>query len=145
MNLEFYYVDAKTCKVSQDATWPLKGKAQRGSSIAFGTFGLQAVESHYVTSRQIEAARRELFATFDVVVSCGSVFSQADRLQNVPQRPAWVLVREQWIIWVAPVRPGKVIFEMAGIRADQAEEALRLAAFKLPMKTQFISREEHTV
>lgn len=46
--------------------------------------------------------------------------------------------------WVAPVRPGRVIFEMAGIRADQAEEALRLASFKLPMRTQFISREEHS-
>ena len=108
----------------------LKGKANRGSSIAFGTFGLQALESHYVTSRQIEAARRAIVRYIRPVTKRAAETRMGSGKGSVDH-------------WVAPVRPGRVIFEMAGIRADQAEEALRLASFKLPMRTQFISREEH--
>lgn len=120
----------------------LKGKAIRGSSIAFGTYGLQAVESHYVTSRQIEAARR---AIVRYIRRGGKLW-----IRIFPSRPVTKRAAETRMgsgkgsvdHWVAPVRPGRVIFEMAGIRQDQAEEALRLASFKLPMRTQFVSREE---
>jgi large subunit ribosomal protein L16 len=120
----------------------LKGMAQRGSSIAFGTFALQAVESHYISSRQIEAARR---AIVRYIRRGGKLW-----IRIFPDRPVTKRAAETRMgsgkgsvdHWVAPVRPGRVLFEMAGIREDQAKEALRLAAFKLPLRTQFISREE---
>lgn len=123
----------------------LKGKAYRGSTVAFGTFGLQAVESHYVTSRQIEAARR---AIVRYIRRGGKIW-----IRVFPSKP-WTKRAAETRMgsgkgsvehWVAPVRPGRVMFEMAGIREDQAREAFRLAGFKLPMKTQFLARDEHAV
>lgn len=122
----------------------LKGKAHRGNTVAFGTYGLQAVESQYLTSRQIEAARR---AIVRYIRRGGKIW-----IRVFPDRPVTKRAAETRMgsgkgsvdHWVAPVRPGRVLFEMAGIREDQAREAFRLAAFKLPMKTQFVSREEHT-
>ena len=121
----------------------LKGKAHRGNTVAFGTYGLQAVESQYLTSRQIEAARR---AIVRYIRRGGKIW-----IRVFPDRPVTKRAAETRMgsgkgsvdHWVAPVRPGRVLFEMAGIREDQAREAFRLAAFKLPMKTQFISRDEH--
>lgn len=122
----------------------LKGKAWRGSSVAFGTYGLQAVESQYVTSRQIEAARR---AIVRYIRRGGKIW-----IRIFPDKP-WTKRAAETRMgsgkgsvehWVAPVRPGRVMFEMAGIREDQAREAFRLAAFKLPMKTQFVKREDHS-
>ena len=121
----------------------LKGLAHRGSTVAFGTYGLQAVESYYVTSRQIEAARR---AIVRYIRRGGKIW-----IRIFPDRPVTKRAAETRMgsgkgsvdHWVAPVRPGRVLFEMAGVREDQAREAMRLAAFKLPMKTQFVSREEH--
>lgn len=121
----------------------LKGKAQRGNTVAFGTYGLQAVESHYVTSRQIEAARR---AIVRYIRRGGKIW-----IRVFPDKP-WTKRAAETRMgsgkgsvehWVAPVRAGRVMFEMAGIREDQAREAMRLAAFKLPMRTQFISRDDH--
>jgi large subunit ribosomal protein L16 len=122
----------------------LKGKAHRGNTVAFGTYGLQAVESQYLTSRQIEAARR---AIVRYIRRGGKIW-----IRVFPDRPVTKRAAETRMgsgkgsvdHWVAPVRPGRVLFEMAGIREDQAREAFRLAAFKLPMKTQFVSRDEHT-
>jgi large subunit ribosomal protein L16 len=121
----------------------LKGKAQRGNSVTFGTYGLQSLEGYYVTSRQIEAARR---AIVRYVRRGGKVW-----IRIFPDRPVTKRAAETRMgsgkgsvdPWVAPVRPGRVILEMAGVREDQAREAFRLAAAKLPMKTQFIAREEH--
>ena len=123
----------------------IRGLAQRGNQITFGTYALQATDRDFLTSRQIEAARR---AIVRYIRRGGKLW-----IRIFPSRPVTKRAAETRMgsgkgtvdHWVAPVRPGKVIFEMAGIRADQAEEALRLAAFKLPMKTQFISREEHAV
>ena len=123
----------------------LRGKAHRGSTVAFGTYGLQAVESHYVTSRQIEAARR---AIVRYIRRGGKIW-----IRVFPSKP-WTKRAAETRMgsgkgsvehWVAPVRPGRVMFEMAGIREDQAREAFRLAGFKLPMKTQFVARDEHAV
>jgi large subunit ribosomal protein L16 len=121
----------------------LKGKAWRGGTVAFGTYGLQAVESHYITSRQIEAARR---AIVRYIRRGGKIW-----IRVFPDKP-WTKRAAETRMgsgkgsvehWVAPVRAGRVMFEMAGVREDQAREAMRLAAFKLPMKTQFVSRDDH--
>ena len=121
----------------------LRGKAQRGSQLAFGTYGLQAVESHYVTSRQIEAARR---AIVRYVRRGGKVW-----IRIFPDKPVTMRAAETRMgsgkgnvdHYVAPVRPGRIVFEMAGVDEEVAREALRLAAHKLPMKTQFIMREDY--
>jgi len=123
----------------------LRGKAQRGSQIAFGTYGLQAVESHYVTSRQIEAARR---AIVRYVRRGGKVW-----IRIFPDKPVTMRAAETRMgsgkgnvdHYVAPVRPGRIMFEMAGVSEDVAREALRLAAHKLPMKTQFVVRDSYGV
>ena len=121
----------------------LKGKAWRGNSVSFGTYGLQAVESHYITSRQIEAARR---AMVRYIRRGGKIW-----IRVFPHKP-WTKRAAETRMgsgkgsvehWVAPVRAGRVMFEMAGIREDQAREAMRLAAFKLPLRTQFVMRDDH--
>jgi large subunit ribosomal protein L16 len=121
----------------------LKGKAWRGNSVTFGTYGLQAVESHYITSRQIEAARR---AMVRYIRRGGKIW-----IRVFPDKP-WTKRAAETRMgsgkgsvehWVAPVRPGRVLFEMAGIHEDQAREAMRLAAFKLPMRTQFVTRDDY--
>jgi large subunit ribosomal protein L16 len=121
----------------------LRGKAQRGSQIAFGAYGLQAVESHYVTSRQIEAARR---AIVRYVRRGGKVW-----IRIFPDKPVTMRAAETRMgsgkgnvdHYVAPVRPGRIMFEMAGVSEEVAREALRLAAHKLPMKTQFVVRDSY--
>ncbi len=121
----------------------LKGKAWRGNSVSFGTYGLQATESHYITSRQIEAARR---AMVRYIRRGGKIW-----IRVFPDKP-WTKRAAETRMgsgkgsvehWVAPVRAGRVMFEMAGIREDQAREAMRLAAFKLPLRTQFVLRDDH--
>lgn len=120
----------------------LKGKAHRGSTVAFGTYGLQALESQYVTSRQIEAARR---AIVRYIRRGGKIW-----IRVFPSKP-WTKRAAETRMgsgkgsvehWVAPVRPGRIMFEMAGIREEQAREAFRLASFKLPLRTQFVARDE---
>lgn len=120
----------------------LKGLAYRGNQVQFGTYGLQATESFYVTSRQIEAARR---AVVRFIRRGGKIW-----IRIFPDRPVTKRAAETRMgtgkgsvdHWVAPVRPGRVIMEMTGVREDVAREAFRLASHKLPMQTQFIKREE---
>lgn len=120
----------------------LKGLAHRGNQVQFGTYGLQATESFYVTSRQIEAARR---AVVRFIRRGGKVW-----IRIFPDRPVTKRAAETRMgsgkgsvdHWVAPVRPGRVVMEMTGVREDVAREAFRLASHKLPMQTQFIKREE---
>jgi large subunit ribosomal protein L16 len=123
----------------------MTGKAQKGSSIAFGTYGLQAMEPHWLTSRQIEAARR---AIVRYIRRGGKLWIRVFPDKPVTQRAAETRMgsgKGSVDHWVAVVKPGRVLFEMAGIREDQAREALRLASHKLPIKTQFVSREDHSV
>jgi large subunit ribosomal protein L16 len=120
----------------------MKGKAQRGNTVAFGTYGLQALEPQWVTSRQIEAARR---AIVRYVRRGGKIWIRIFPDKPVTQRAAETRMgsgKGSVDHWVAVVKPGRVLFEMAGISEDQAREALRLAAHKLPMRTQFIVRRE---
>jgi large subunit ribosomal protein L16 len=120
----------------------LKGLAQRGNQVQFGTYGLQATESFYVTSRQIEAARR---AVVRFIRRGGKIW-----IRIFPDRPVTKRAAETRMgsgkgsvdHWVAPVRPGRVVMEMTGVREDVAREAFRLASHKLPMQTQFVKREE---
>jgi large subunit ribosomal protein L16 len=123
----------------------MKGMAQRGISVAFGLFGLQALEPHMLTSRQIEAARRAIVRH---IRRGGKLW-----IRVFPDKPMTAQAAETRMgsgkgsvdHWVAVVRPGRVLFEMAGVREDQAREALRLASHKLPIKTQFVMREDHSI
>ncbi len=122
----------------------LTGLAQRGNTVAFGTYGLQATEPMLLTSRQIEAARR---AVVRYIRRGGKLWIRVFPDKPMTQRAAETRMgsgKGSVDHWVARVKPGHVLFEMAGIRDDEAREALRLASHKLPMKTQFVSREDHT-
>jgi large subunit ribosomal protein L16 len=123
----------------------MTGSAQRGNSVTFGSFGLQALEPHWLTSRQIEAARR---AIVRYIRRGGKLWIRVFPDKPVTQRAAETRMgsgKGSVDHWVAVVKPGRVLFEMAGIREDQAREALRLASHKLPIKTQFVMREDHSV
>jgi large subunit ribosomal protein L16 len=123
----------------------MTGAAHRGNSVHFGSYGLQALEPHWLTSRQIEAARR---AIVRYIRRGGKLWIRVFPDKPVTQRAAETRMgsgKGSVDHWVAVVRPGRVLFEMAGIREDQAREALRLASHKLPIKTQFVMREDHSV
>lgn len=121
----------------------IKGLAQRGNQITFGTYALQATDRDFLTSRQIEAARR---AIVRYIRRGGKVWIRIFPDKPVTKRAAETRMgsgKGSVDHWVAPIRPGRVLFEMAGVREDLAREALRLAAQKLPVRTQFIKREEY--
>lgn len=120
----------------------MKGKAKGGTSIAFGEYGLQAVEPSWVTSRQIEAAR---IAMTRHIKRGGKVWIRIFPDKPVTQKPAETRMgkgKGSPEYWVAVVKPGRVMFEIAGVREDVARAALRLAAHKLPNKTKFVKRHE---
>ncbi|HHW99240.1 MAG TPA: 50S ribosomal protein L16 [Firmicutes bacterium] len=119
----------------------LKGKSKRGNEIAFGEYGLQALEAAWVTSRQIEAAR---IAMTRFARRGGKVWIKIFPDRPITQKPAETRMgsgKGSPEYWVAAVKPGRVLFEMAGIDEEVAREAMRLAAHKLPVKTKFITRE----
>jgi large subunit ribosomal protein L16 len=120
----------------------MKGKATRGNRVSFGEFGLQALEPSWVTSRQIEAARRAIVRH---VRRGGKLWIRVFPDKPVTKKPAESRQgsgKGAVDHWVAVVKPGRVLFEIAGVREEQAREAFRLASHKLPIKTQFITREE---
>jgi len=120
----------------------LKGKASRGTEVAFGEFGLQALEPSWITSRQIEAARR---AIVHCVKRTGKLWIRIFPDKPVTARPAETRMgggKGAVDHWVAVVKPGRILFEIAGVKEELAREAMRLASHKLPIKTQFVSREE---
>ena len=119
----------------------MKGFASRSNTVAFGDFGLQSVEDVWLTSRQIEASR---IAISRSVKRGGKVWVRAFPHKPVTKKPAEVRMgsgKGNPELWVAVVRPGQVIFEINGVTREQAAEAFRLAAHKLPMKTKFLVRE----
>ncbi len=120
----------------------LKGQAQRGAEVHFGEYGLQALEPCWMTSRQLEAARR---AIVRYVKRGGKIWIRVFPDKPVTKKPAETRMgggKGAPDHWVAVVKPGRVIFEIAGVREEVAREALRLAAHKLPIRTQFIRRIE---
>jgi len=120
----------------------LKGKAKGGTKVNFGDYGLQALEPAWVTARQIEAAR---VAMTRYIKRSGKVWINIFPHKPVSKKPAETRMgsgKGNPEYWVAPVKPGKVMFELAGVSEPVAREAIRLAAHKLPMKCRFVKREE---
>src|SRR6266550_159185 len=120
----------------------MKGAAQRGNRITKGDYALKAMEPCWMTARQIEAARRAVTHHFK---RGGAVWINVFPDKPVTKKPAEVRMgsgKGAPDHWVAVVRPGRVILEVGGVSRALAKEALRLAAYKLPIRTQFIAREE---
>ena len=119
----------------------MKGSAQRGNTITYGEYALQALEPAWITSNQIEAARRAMTRS---VKRGGSIWIKIFPDKPVSQKPAETRMgsgKGAPEYWVAVVKPGRVMFEMGGVSEEDAREAMRLAAHKLPIKTRFISRD----
>ena len=118
----------------------MRGTASRGAVVQFGEFGLQALEPVWLTSRQIEAARRTMVR---YVRRRGKIWIRVFPDKPVTQKPAETRMgkgKGSVEHWVAVIKPGRVLFEMGGITEEEAREALRLAGFKLPCKTKFVKR-----
>jgi large subunit ribosomal protein L16 len=116
--------------------------AYRGNTLNFGDYAIQATEPSWITARQIEAARR---AMTRYVKRGGKIWIRIFPDKPVTMRPAETRMgsgKGSPEFWVAVVKPGRVMFEMAGVPEDIAKEAMRLAAQKLPIKTKFITRDE---
>lgn len=130
----------KRVKYRKQMRGRMTGKATRGAEISFGEYGLQALEPCWMTSRQIEAARR---AIVRYVKRGGKLW-----IRIFPDKPVTKKAAETRMgsgkgavdHWVAVIKPGRILFEIAGVPEDSAKEAMRLAAHKLPIKTQFIER-----
>ena len=117
------------------------GIATRGAEIAFGQYGLQATEAAWITNRQIEAARR---AMTRYVKRGGQIWIRIFPDKPVTKKPAEVRMgggKGNPEGWVAVVKPGRILFEISGVDRPLAKEAMRLASYKLPIKTKFLSRE----
>ena len=121
----------------------MKGKAMRGNFLAYGDFGLVATEPSWITSQQIEAAR---IALTRYTKRCGQVWIKIFPDKPVTEKPAETRMgsgKGSPEYWVAVVKPGRVLFEIAGVPEDVAREALRLASHKLPLKTKILAREDN--
>ncbi|MBO5866633.1 MAG: 50S ribosomal protein L16 [Clostridia bacterium] len=119
----------------------MKGVAHKGNTVAYGEYGLMAMEPAWVTSNQIEAAR---VAMTRFVKRGGKVWVDIFPHKPVTKKPAETRMgsgKGSPEYWVAVVKPGRVMFEMAGITEEQAREALRLASHKLPVKCKFVKKE----
>jgi large subunit ribosomal protein L16 len=118
----------------------MRGQASRGVEVTFGDYGLQALEPCWITSRQIEAARRTIVRH---VRRRGKLWIRIFPDKPVTAKPAETRMgkgKGSVDHWVAVVKPGRVLFEIAGVPEDAAREAMRLASYKLPIKTQFVAR-----
>ena len=120
----------------------MRGKATRGNTLSFGEYGLQALEPSWITSRQIEAGRR---AMTRYVRRGGKIWIRIFPDKPVTMRPAETRMgsgKGAPEYWVAVVKPGRIMYEMTGVPVETAKEAMRLAAFKMPIKTKFITKED---
>ena len=123
----------------------MKGIASRGNVVSQGQYGIQAVEPGWITSNQIEAAR---IAMTRFIKRGGQVWIKIFPDKPVTQKAAGTRMgsgKGAPEYWVAVVKPGRVLFEIAGVPEETAREALRLAMHKLPIKTKFVKREEEEV
>mgnify|MGYP001812079100 CR=1 FL=1 len=119
-----------------------RGVAKGGTEVNFGEYGIQALEEAWITSRQIESAR---IAITRAVKRGGKVWINIFPDKPVTQKPAETRMgsgKGNPEFWVAVVKPGRVMFELAGVDEDLAREAMRKAGHKLPVKTRFVKREE---
>ena len=132
----------KRVKYRKQMRGRMKGRAGRGTEVAFGEFGLQALEPAWVTSRQIEAARRAIVRH---VRRRGKYWIRIFPDKPVTAKPAETRMgKGKGAVdhWVAVVKPGRILFELAGVAEEQAREAMRLAANKVPIKCQFVVRHD---
>ncbi len=135
----------KRTKYRKQMRGRMRGLASRGNTVHFGEFGLQSLGPAWITSRQIEAARR---AIVRYIKRGGQVI-----IRVFPDKPVTKRAAETRMgsgkggveFWVAVVRPGSVLFEMSGVTEEQAREALRLASHKLPVPTQFVMRSQFVI
>jgi large subunit ribosomal protein L16 len=119
-----------------------RGMAASGNEVSFGEFGIQALEPGWITARQIESARRTITHHLK---RGGKVWIRIFPDKSVTAKPAETRMgsgKGAPDHWVAVVRPGRVMFEIGGVRAELAKEALRLAGHKLPVDTRFVVKEE---
>ena len=122
----------------------MKGKAYRGSQVAFGTFGIKAMEPAWITNRQIESAR---IAINRYLRRDGKVWIRIFPDKPVTKKPAEVRMgsgKGNPEFWVAVVKPGRILFEIDGVSREKAAEAVRLASHKLPIKVKFVTRLDAT-
>ncbi|MBF2055293.1 MAG: 50S ribosomal protein L16 [Candidatus Sericytochromatia bacterium] len=132
----------KRTKFRKQQRGRMKGKETRGTTVDFGEFGLQAQDPHWITSRQIEAARRAMTRR---IRRGGKVFIRVFPDKPVTAHPAETRMgkgKGSPEYWVAVVKPGRILFELKGVSEEIARDAMRLAAAKLPIKTKFVVREE---
>ncbi len=119
----------------------VRGKAGRGNTVAFGQYGLQSLDRAWITARQIEAAR---VAMTRHIRRGGKVFIRIFPDKPISKKPAETRMgkgKGNPEAWVAPVKPGRVMFELEGVSESVARRAMQLAAAKLPVKTRFLRRE----
>jgi len=121
----------------------IRGNAQRGATIAFGSFGLKALEPKWITNRQIEAARQAMTRHMKRE---GNVWIRIFPDKPITRKPAEVRMgkgKGNLEFWAAVVKPGLIMFELEGVPMQVAQEALELAAQKLPIKTKFVVRHDY--
>ena len=121
----------------------IRGRALRGCNLSFGDFGLQAIERGYLTSRQIEAAR---IAMTRMIKRGGKIWIRIFPDKPVTKKPAETRMgkgKGSVEGWCAPIKPGRMLYEMEGVDEELARKALMLAAHKLPLKTQFVARSRY--
>ena len=119
----------------------MRGMAQKGNTVAFGEFGIQSMEPVWLTGRQIEAARRAMTRH---VRRGGQIWIRVFPHKSITKKPLETRMgagKGNVEGWVAVVRPGKILFEIAGVPEDDARRAMRLAQDKLPIRTQIVARE----
>lgn len=132
----------KRVKFRKSQRGRMAGKAKRGSSVSFGDFGLKALEPHWITSRQIEACRVALSRKMK---RDGKVWIRIFPDKPVSKKPLETRMgkgKGAPEFWVAVVKPGRVLFEVAGVSKELAYEALKTCAYKLPIKTKVVSRPD---
>ena len=132
----------KRVKYRKQQRGRMRGKAYRGSSVAFGEFGLQALEPAWVTNRQIEAARVAITRS---IKRGGKMWIRIFPDKPVTKKPAETRMgkgKGAPEFWVAVVKPGRVMFELEGISKTVAQAAMKLGASKLPIRTRFVERHE---
>ncbi|WP_010181923.1 50S ribosomal protein L16 [Aquimarina agarilytica] len=133
----------KRTKFRKQQKGRMKGLAQRGHTLSNGTFGIKSLDSNFVTARQIEAAR---IAATRYMKREGSLWIMIFPDKPITKKPLEVRMgkgKGAVEYWAAVVKPGRILFEIAGVPFDTAKEALRLAAQKLPVKTKFIVARDY--
>ena len=133
----------KRVKYRKSQRGRMAGKAQRGSTISFGDFGLKAMEPHWITSRQIEACR---IAITRRLKRDGQVWIRIFPDKPVSKKPLETRMgkgKGAPEFWVAVVKPGRIMFEVAGVSKELAYEALKTCSYKLPIKTKVVSRPDY--